>query len=402
VQELQKDLLDWRAKTAPPGDEGNRGNYEASGQQVPLRRIIEITGVPAERLYNRIGFLAQQCRDFSAHKDKNLWKGFAGRNRVLCTDVQTILANWRHANRVLNVPIHHAVTVERDSGYIVAATTDFDPDVDSIEIEREMMTVDDFLRPRAWRLHGRVWAYDEYKQSILKGVQSHLSPEERKLASNTFDIPGSGARVRGDIFQVAHVMMVKKLIGSDYRQILHCIDGDGGLAKLSASLFAEEVIAGRVHVADVRFSKELGNRKRNRLVQSGEQDIATDLAAYARIMDVVESAYGLDTQITRLVAARLLAAYGAQQRDVRGHDLASKGVTWRSCDPADQGINGAGRQILRACPEADQGVRQGCEADIRGNDMVCECLLRSGDDRQGRDHPAVLLQLHAPRVGGER
>jgi len=203
VQELQKDLLDWLAKTAPPGDEGNRGNHEASGQQVPLRRIIEITRVPAERLHNRVGFLAQQCRDFSAHKDKNLWKGFAGRNRVLCTDVQTILANWRHANRVLNVPIHHAVTVERDSGYIVAATTDFDPDVDSIEIEREMMTVDDFLRPRAWRLHGRVWAYDEYKQSILKGVQSHLSPEERKLASNTFDILGSGARVRGDIFQVA-------------------------------------------------------------------------------------------------------------------------------------------------------------------------------------------------------
>ena len=58
---------------------------------VPLRRIIEITGVPSERLYNRIGFLAQQCRDFSARKDKNLWKGFAGRNRVLSTDVQTIL-----------------------------------------------------------------------------------------------------------------------------------------------------------------------------------------------------------------------------------------------------------------------------------------------------------------------
>ena len=296
---------------------------------VPLRRIIEITGVPPERLYNRIGFLAQQCRDFSAHKDKNLWKGFAGRNRVLCTDVQTILANWRHASRVLNVPIHHAVTVERDTGYIVAATTDFDPEVDSIEIEREMMTIDDFLLPRAWRLNGRVWAYDEYKQSILKGVQGQLSPEERKLASNTFDIPGSGARIRGDIFQIAHVMMVKKLVGSEYRQILHCIDGDGGLAKLSASLFAEDVIAGRVHVADVRFSKELGNRKRNSLVQRGEQDMATDLAAYARIMDVVESAYGLDTQITRLVAARLLAAYGAQHRDVRGKDLASKGFTWR-------------------------------------------------------------------------
>jgi hypothetical protein len=47
----------------------------------------------------------------------------------------------------------------------------------------------------------------------LKGVQSHLSPEEKKLSRNTFDIPASGARIRGDIFQIGHGMMVKKPIG---------------------------------------------------------------------------------------------------------------------------------------------------------------------------------------------
>lgn len=73
------------------------------------------------------------------------------------------------------------MTVERDTGYIVPATTDFDSEVDSIEIEREMMAVDDFLLPRAWRLHGRVWAYDEYRQSILKGFQSHLSPRRKSF-----------------------------------------------------------------------------------------------------------------------------------------------------------------------------------------------------------------------------
>lgn len=296
---------------------------------VPLRRIMEIAEVPADRLYNRIDFLAQQCRDFSAHKDRNLWRGFSGRNRVLATDVQTILANWRHASRVLNVPIHHAVTVERDTGYVVATTTDFDITTDSIEIEREMMMVNDFHLPRAWRLHGRVWAYDEYRQSMLRGVQSLLSEEEKLLSSNTFDLPGVGSRVRGDIFQVAHVMMVKKLIGSEYRQLLHCVDGDSGLAKLSASLFAEDVIAGRMHVADVRFTKELGNRKRNKLVQQGDAAFNLDLATYSRLLDVARATYGLDAQITRLVAARLIAEYGAKFADVRGKGLASNGFDWR-------------------------------------------------------------------------
>ena len=259
---------------------------------VPLRRIMEIANVPADRLYNRIDFLARQCRDFAAHKDKKLWRGFAGRNRVISTDVQTILANWRHANRVLNVPIHHAVTVDRDTGYVVAVTTDFDPETDSFEIEGDMMSVDDFHLPRAWRLHGRVWAYDEYRQSVLKGVQSILTEEEKYLSSDTFDLPGFGSRVRGDIFQAAHVMMVKKLVGTKYRQLLHCVDGDSGLAKLSASLFANDVIAGRMHVADVRFRKELGNRKRNSLVHLGEEALADDLAIHTQLMEVAQTAYG--------------------------------------------------------------------------------------------------------------
>ena len=96
---------------------------------------MEISGVPADRLYRRIDFLYHQCRDFSARKDRNLRKGFAGRNRVVAFDVQTILANWRHAHRVLNVPVHHAVTVDKQTGYVIAATTDFDPGTDAVDIK---------------------------------------------------------------------------------------------------------------------------------------------------------------------------------------------------------------------------------------------------------------------------
>ncbi|WP_276717026.1 hypothetical protein [Pseudooceanicola nitratireducens] len=296
---------------------------------VPLRRIMEIAEVPADRLYNRIEFLAQQCRDFAAHKDKNLWKCFNGQDRVLSTDVQAILANWRHAKRILNVPIHHAVTVERDTGYVVAATTDYDAVEDPVEIEREMHRLGDFADPRAWRRHGRVWAYDEYRDSLVRGIQSLLSEEKKAFSSNTFDIPGKGARVRGDIFQAAHVMLVKKLIGSGYDQLLHCVDGDKGLAKLSASIFAKEVLAGRMHVADVHFTKELGNRKRDKLVRVGEAAMAADQVILGQLAATAGATYGLTYPVARLVAARLLRDYGAAFTGDRGQGLATAGYNWR-------------------------------------------------------------------------
>lgn len=296
---------------------------------VPLRRIMEISGVPADRLYRRIDFLYHQCRDFAAHKDRNLRKAFAGRNRVISFDVQTILANWRHAHRVLNVPVHHAVTVDKQSGYVIAATTDFDPETNAVDIEREMYQVDDFYLPRAWRLHGRVWAFDEYRDSVLRGVKNLLTKEEKVLSGNSFDLPGEGARVRGDIFQAAHIMMVKNLIGSDYRQLLLCVDGDSGLAHIANMLFARGVIAGNTHVADVRFTKGLGNRKRVALTNEGDALKQTDVALHKKLMEIVGSTYGLKTDTTRLVAARLLAQYGATYTDLRGQELANAGFNWK-------------------------------------------------------------------------
>ena len=296
---------------------------------VPLRRIMEISGVPADRLYRRIDFLYHQCRDFSARKDRNLRKGFAGRNRVVAFDVQTILANWRHAHRVLNVPVHHAVTVDKQTGYVIAATTDFDPGTDAVDIEREMYQVDDFDLPRAWRLHGRVWAYGEYRDSVLRGVNNLLTEGEKALSGNTFDLPGEGSRVRGDIFQAAHIMMVKKLIGSDYRQLLLCVDGDSGLAHIANMLFANDVMAGKAHVADVRFTKGLRNRRRVTLTNEGEAVRQLDVSAHQKLMDIAGSAYGLETDMTRLVAARLLAKYGAVYSGQRGQDLSSNGYDWK-------------------------------------------------------------------------
>ena len=155
-----------------------------------------------------------------------------------------------------------------------------------------------------------------------------LSEEERHFAGNAFDLPGSGARVRGDIFQAAHMMLVKKLVGKDFRELLLCVDGDTGLAKLTNALFANDIMDGRVHVADIRFSKGLGNRKREQLWNEGRQNFSLEQKIYAAEVAIAEAAYGLKSEYTALVAAQLLSRYGLNYTGVRGQELAAKGFYW--------------------------------------------------------------------------
>ena len=132
--------------------------FERLVSNVPFRRLLEIAGISADRLYRWIEFLADQCRLFSAHRQRRLHKAFAGRNRIVATDVQTILVNWRHAERILNVPILHAVTSDRSSGFIMAATTDYDEEADPAEAEQEFIMVgtSGFPEPGVrMRAHGR-------------------------------------------------------------------------------------------------------------------------------------------------------------------------------------------------------------------------------------------------------
>ncbi|MDF3382564.1 MULTISPECIES: hypothetical protein [unclassified Sulfitobacter] len=54
-----------------------------------------------------------------------------------------------------------------------------------------------------------------------------------------------------------------------------------------------------------------------------------DIAAHKGLMNLAGSNYGLKTETTRLVAARLLAKYGASYTDLPRQDLASSGYVWK-------------------------------------------------------------------------
>jgi transposase-like protein len=106
--------------------------------KMPIRRIAETCACPPTRIYDKIEFLAEQCRKMSAAREAALPAAFRDRRRALSVDTQTLLVNWPVKERIMNVPILHLCTVEASSGYVVAATTDHDVETDAVEIEQAM------------------------------------------------------------------------------------------------------------------------------------------------------------------------------------------------------------------------------------------------------------------------
>ncbi|MGI1662381.1 transposase [Palleronia sp. KMU-117] len=300
---------------------------------VPLRRIREISDIPADRLYHRIDFLADQCRRMAGYKEQNLAKAFADRHRVLSCDVQMLLANWERNGSVDTVPVYHAATVERSTSYIVASTTDYDPDLDPQETERAMLINGDFFVPRAWRDCARTWTYSEYVDSITRGATNQPTPPGPP--PNHITLPGKGSRIRAETFQTAHMMLVKKLVGQDFHKLHICIDGDTGFGALACMLFAGDIMAGRVNVAVVRFRKALGNSKREQRVLVGESLKNRDSLHLAQLMQIAKAAYGLRAndptkdEITPLIAARLMKEFALAPTGDRGRFLADEGFEWR-------------------------------------------------------------------------
>jgi hypothetical protein len=292
---------------------------------VPLRRIREIADIPADRLYNRIDFLADQCTRMAGHKEREPGES-ADRHRVLSCDIQMILANWERNGQVDTVPVYHAATVERSSSYIIAATTDYDPDTDPRETERAMLINGDFFVPRAWRECARTWTYSEYVDSITRGATNQPAPPGPP--PNHITLPGTGSRIRAETFQTAHMMLVKKLVGQDFHKLHVCIDGDTGFGSLTCMLFAGDIMAGRVNVAVVRFRKGLGNSKREQRVAIGESTKDRDSLHLAQLMQIAKAAYGLKAKdpaeepITPLIAARLM-------NDFAFAPQANGGGSWR-------------------------------------------------------------------------
>lgn len=295
--------------------------------KVPLSRICEINGVTFPQIYAKIDFIYRQCLAMAAHREKALPACFAGGQPIFATDAQTILLNWPVRGRRGTVPLLHMSTVHNGSQFVVVSTVDYDPEVSVGEVDNAMEKCGDFLKPRSMRQNARLWSEREYRDAVMRGLPGFFGPEDM-ASGGRLKLPGKGARVRGDAFMYAHVMLVRKMIGSEFSSAHFCLDADSGLAAAFCALSVDLVKSGQAHITEVSFEKGLTNDERSTLARLGGEAFHALNREHRVSVDQIQQRHPDLNRRQALVTHLMGCRFGDASIQDRGRMLATVGVEW--------------------------------------------------------------------------
>lgn len=281
--------------------------------------ILSINARDAERP-SRLG----RQRDLTS--EQNLARCLWGKDHAFATDAQTILLNWPVKGRRGTVPLVDMSTVHNGSQFVVASAVDSNPGVAAQDVDREMKACGDFLLPRAMRRHARLWSDREYRDSVLRGLPGFFGSEDL-AAGGRLKLPGQSARVQGNAFMYAHVMLLKKMAGNSFRRASFCMDSDSSLSAAFCALSVELIKAGRVDVIEVSFAKGLTNDGRSTLAKHGNDMLQALYRQHRTEIGLMKEAYPSLNRKQVLIAHQMKSKFSDAVED-RGFTLASKGISW--------------------------------------------------------------------------
>lgn len=124
-----------------------------------------------------------------------------------------LMVNWSDSGIRKQVEVRHTCTVHRDTGFVVAATTDVDPDISGF-VQEEMAAIrGELTLPKSMRDNSRIWFASDYVDYIRRRYDS-IRKEHHENASGMSheDLLLRSGRVFQDVADYAHVMLVKSKI----------------------------------------------------------------------------------------------------------------------------------------------------------------------------------------------
>jgi hypothetical protein len=130
-----------------------------------MRRICELVEINAETLYQRIDFLAEQCRLYLAYQERSLSSMEIPRLNI-AVDRQEYVINWSTNKDRRNVTLNAIASSDLNSSYVFGMHLNFDPELDRALIEADALACNDDAVPPAFRKYARLWLNVDYKSSV--------------------------------------------------------------------------------------------------------------------------------------------------------------------------------------------------------------------------------------------
>lgn len=234
--------------------------------KVPLNRMCEIADLNFKVLYDKIDFIYEQCRAFSADRERKL-AGMSFGSRYLCTDRQDYIVNWGDRREKRTVQLTAISTADNESGYVFGMLPNFDKRILPADLEQQAKAAGDAQKPFAMREFARLWTNADYQASAGANAAGRKMPSRQDLdAIEDLDIdqqlPTTGCQVHADYMMHGHYWLLRHHF-QGAEKVRFFIDNDAGLLGACMGAFSDRI---KVHTADIIMtdiekSMTVGNRK---------------------------------------------------------------------------------------------------------------------------------------------
>lgn len=262
----------------------NKFIFDMLVNNTALSKICVLAEISYSTLYEKIDYIYERVRSFTAGREGILkdvdWIEFGSR---FTTDSQSLFINWPTKRKRTPVLVQHLCTAHERSGFVVAASIQFDPDVDMKKVQAEMLADGDFEKPLAFRNQSRVWSQAEFDAHIA-AIQK-LSPPD--AIPELYQLPHKGALVRSDILHFAHALLLRDIIGDSPGRFMFVLDAEDSIRLAITSAMADLIKDGRAQITTVSFEKGMNNDRRNRIVAEGRARLSAMTGKSVKELDAL-------------------------------------------------------------------------------------------------------------------
>jgi len=145
----------------------NREVFSLLINKMPMRRMMEVTGLDAKVLYGKLAFIHRQCLAFVANREQRLLDGTLRLPKMyVAVDRQHYIVNWSSRKDRRNVQLTAIASADLASGYVFGFNLSFDPDLNPEEIEAKAIAAGDYGVPSPYRKYARVWLQQDYSAAV--------------------------------------------------------------------------------------------------------------------------------------------------------------------------------------------------------------------------------------------
>ena len=288
---------------------------------MPLRRIIKVLDISPSQLYDRIDFLYEQAQMFAGERERTLMGRDDLGSRYLSVDRQKLVVNWHSKKVRKNTLLLSIATADQATGYVFGVNVNFDPALDSADVEKDMVRFGDHALARAFRRYARVWLPADWNAAaeraaprggtFRKPMESVIEEtydaalgrpdiEDGEGPANSSRAPVKGMLLHEQVVMYAHIQLVTRLL-CRAKKIRFFTDQESGIRAAILTAVPKRVLDRTADAFYVKVLKDMSVDMKRALVGATKRRLARLAEKYGVTPEAAEL-LAAEEELARMVA----------------------------------------------------------------------------------------------------